>query len=117
MTDADMVRLAATKVMGWTKAPKKDSVGEWWEDTSLPVPQRYPASPEWNPLTSIADAWMLVEEVGKHFSIELTTASSAVAYVGFMSKGDGYRGADAHDNSVCRAITVAALRVVGVVVD
>lgn len=59
MTDAELIRLAATKVIGWHLDAEHR---KYWMDGSLAVAD----ASLWNPLTDISDAWMLVEKL-RHF--------------------------------------------------
>lgn len=55
MTDAEMVRLAAEKVMGW-EAKESWTTVMIWQPVGINCLH-------WNPLTSDADCWMLVEKL------------------------------------------------------
>ena len=56
--------LVAEKVMGWTAVYLSDGVNTWLDDgvnTGRMISGDYP----WSPSTSIADAWEVVEKLGK----------------------------------------------------
>jgi len=69
MTDTEKIERLA-KWMGWHKS--KGSEWFWAEPEvvrgALSFPDRYVHDSSWNPLTNIADAWMLVEKIMKHDS-------------------------------------------------
>jgi hypothetical protein len=54
-TDAELVRLAAERVMGWTQKVFCDYCDHCEGHGGMPV--------GWNPLTSDADCWMMVDKL------------------------------------------------------
>jgi hypothetical protein len=120
MTDKDLIIAAAKEVMGWTVytsgrgsavavSPQEDEM-----DRILATTHPW-ESVEWNPLGSIADAWMLVErmrEKGRHCLI-LRSYESGLTVASFYLGPHDRSDLSATDMSAPRAITLAALRAIG----
>ncbi len=118
MTDAELVRLAAEKVMGWTE----DESGVSMDDDTFIIygSKEQPmlsvdGNEVWNPLTSISDAWMLVEKLwdeqngGWQIGIQTEDGGRIRCTV---NKDGAYCGHCTLE-SASGAITYAALRAVG----
>lgn len=146
MTDQEIVRAAAERIMGW-RYWRFEENGPSRFDGSFPVFSQWNHSPDvatcfvhhaedesdrwWNPLTSIADAWMLVEKL-RDQGLNCVTGNNAHAKVqNFAAFVDAVWSLGKRINSVPedgdvalrgwsisetarRAITIAALRAVGV---
>ena len=106
MTDAELIRAAAEKVMGWTKP-----TGCYcWYCNQLLV-----ADGEWNPLASDTDAFMLVDKLGERgweFMLKYIHMRDTNTFGWYAQVGDYLgTGRDPHRR---RAIVLAALKAVGV---
>jgi Phage ABA sandwich domain len=96
MTDQELDKLAAEKVMGWPADPLGG------------VPVR-----DWEPTRELSDAWMLVEKMGAlgwYFGIYNFHVEGQSWRVEIMKGSAHYQR---EDESIARAITLAALRAVG----
>lgn len=115
MTDAEIVKLAAEKVMGWRFNKKRSS--DEWQMWHFDVSGRCEiiASPKpltvenWWPLTSIADAFMLIDAAG--VSCDFTLERSGTNWTA------DFRTTSVTHTDRCRAITLAVLKAVGVEVE
>ena len=108
MTPSKLNELAAVRVMGW-----RVTEGAWvkWYSSD---DGRKTHSPDWNPATDIADAWRLVEKVAAtnpNGCWQLTRRFDGVWRCEFF---DGKLRVAAHNKTAPLAITLAALRAVGV---
>jgi hypothetical protein len=92
----------ATRVMGWTDENPESSVPCWWDAAN----RRSRIKTEWNPLESLADAWMVVEAMGESLwecAIHVGHGGMKV-YAGFV-RGDVESGGyyDTAPEAICRA--------------
>lgn len=101
--------LVAVRVMGWTKE-RKGGWDAWWDYESI-VKVRKCLAHYWNPDTSIADAWRVVDEC-KDCQPEVCTYLPQ-GHMCIMWLDDG-RGVSATEETPELAIVVCALRVKGV---
>lgn len=118
MTDTELTRLLAERVMGWKiKAPDYiDQVGWLWRWKGDRIQQ------PWRPLGSMDDAWMVVEkmrEQGHHIDIGSTVRGSIEdARAGLKTPmwHVSIRGSrfEAREFTCQRALCLATLRCVGV---
>ncbi len=124
MNDTEMVRAAAERVMGWSLT---DRVANGWghgpevymtgED-----PEQEDSSPTFqgfDPLNKISHAWMLVEKLGTRpnsaFAVTIATDLKGSTYAArFGLLADGRIGNSVDGATAPRAITLAALKAVGV---
>lgn len=133
MTDAELTRLAAERVMGWAINPDGDMAtallltrAEMNERHMLNLPWVCLMSGDhdcnqpkkhWNPLESIADAWMLVEAMqARGFWFFMNTADH---WAGFGEGGSIKASSEVECKNATqapRAITMAALRACGVAI-
>lgn len=106
MTDVEITRLSAERIMGF-----KAHGALHWTNGDVSV-DRF----KWTPLASIADAWMLVEKLkadGWEITIQWHWCEPNLWDWGItLVKREHVRGS--HGTEVGRAITIAALRAVGV---
>ena len=122
MTDRELDAEVAIKVMRWTPMPKgfrwKASDGDtyfgdgWkhkWEDDSGPHKEL------WNPSSSIAHAWLVVEEMERRGWLMSMTKRSGDGepfdklhwFVSFRMKSDGWAHADSFPRAICEAALAA----------
>ena len=107
MTHDEKNRLAAEKVMGW----------KWCDDCELFVSDSAPflEIESWNPCTSIADAWRLVEKmVRDEFCVLVTLLyhDGKLHADCSVNRDDSFNEAQA--DTAPLAITMACLKAVGV---
>jgi hypothetical protein len=110
-TDTEIIELLAREVMGWVADDPtcwKDSFGKivagrdgWSVDGVLP----------WNPLESIADAWMIVEKMADHHkdSFRLHSFGGKESQANFKFGGSSVIGTYTKADTAPRAICLAAL--------
>jgi hypothetical protein len=110
MTDREIVIALAEKVMGW-RIIRHDSTGQECGFDYRDDQNRRCTVYSWNPRTSIADAWIIVErmrELGFHFLMMVSHESGlAIAsfYLGPHDRNDASR-TQLHDQAplaICRA--------------
>ena len=120
MTDEQIIREVAERVMGWTwhansvwvnhpdADSRTDANGAWERDN------QYAAGRHWNPLSSWADARMVVERM-RELRLELTLHGMGPDgfYAWFMPLHSSRTGPVAKESTAPRAITMAALQAVG----
>ena len=110
MTDQEKIELLATKVMGWHKAKLMGEYPWYWCDSGG---HGKCSVSSWNPLTNIADAWMIVEKMQeKGFAVEVwASPTGAKSCVWIFGEGtdDEWFG---EDIIVTQAICEAASKVI-----
>jgi hypothetical protein len=110
---AEIIRLSAERVMGWTswKSPMAgpNDPDDCWATGNDESPSWRKSG--WNPLTSISDAWMLVEKLRGPANWSALHVNSASFCMEFSMGKTGI--ANCHSESAPRAITYAALRACG----
>lgn len=129
MSDSELVQLAATKVMGWRVYGGYGSLRAAAEDGSrfrLDLGVNGSLLRLWNPLESIADAWMLVEKLANlHFVIGKHGKQHTAWFVDkIWAIGKVQNEVPHQDDPAClgswtadaapRAITMAAVKACGV---
>ncbi len=120
MTDRELVVSLAERVMEWKRGLPRPYSAKWGVERWIaPDGERFSLS--WNPLESIADAFMLVEALHKKshwFRIQSSWDKSRKYYAGFEEDGfTGWNGRPTYQgmaDSAPRAIRLAAARVVGI---
>ena len=108
MTNDKLNKLAAKKVMVWEALPFLGC----YKTSSGSVAQS-----SFNPCTSIADAWMLVEkitETTEYVSIEWHRGESCPPFWSFVMRGDKVCFVEISATTAPLAITKACLKAMGV---
>jgi hypothetical protein len=130
MTDAELVKLAAERVMGWQVLEQHGGLIAFntktvWKHWIVEPPddpcKTFPTLGTWNPLTSDTDAMMLVDAIPDTvFTLEHLYAPKLLEWRWLANFGTSgafgtviVRGVAASPDR-CRAITQAAVRAVGV---
>ena len=108
--------LIAEKVMGW-KATHKDERHLWFNEGKPSPPTRFCAEEDfgdnpfwWSPSRSIADAWLVVEKLGKRFDVSRCRAYQEIE--AWFWEASFHNGPDAQAATVPLAICLAALKAI-----
>lgn len=123
MTDAEIVRLLAGNVMGWTILPISsdnllimdeagDPTKEWVRRFTWGPGRGQNSVQEWNPLTSISDAFQVVEKMRERrytFSLQTSLTDTTVATKAAFSDSDAGEDFVKVDPITSRAICLAAI--------
>ena len=114
-SDAELIRLAAEKVCGWTWRPRalrwdgKGTEKLAWSD-DCPSEQA-----DWNPVANIADAWILLTKLwdspGENWTVDIHLIEGGQCRV-TVNKDGSYKGHCTNEEPGT-AITYACLRAVG----
>jgi hypothetical protein len=111
MTDAELTRAAAEKVMGW-EHQEGDMNPEWYDRAASTGTGQRIWHLDWNPLASDADAFMLVDNLAgrdREISLEYGYMSEFRSYAWYVNFDDA---GVARDPDRRRAIVLAALKAV-----
>jgi len=115
MTDEELIKAVAEKVMGWEFYPgETNRIPDYWYDQNASRDYRFvmPTS-DWNPLTNANHTMMVVErmrELGFNFWIEAQVGTPWI--VMFHMPLKGVVGRHEHEN-VGHAVCLAAIKAVG----
>lgn len=114
LTDEDVTRLAAEKVMGW-KAKANNTVEPQW----IGIDGTHQWQSGWSPLTEWRNAGQIVDKMlaDGWNGCSLASASGQNMYDFFHGPNDGKSGANAPQDSMPRSITIAALLAVGAITE
>ncbi len=124
--DAELIRLAAERVMGWTYRPRpSERKFEMWEFERpdacniFASPHKLTGERDWWPLTSDSDAMMLWDKMrADGWCWELSQSNAdAIGCQDEIYRYHSLHIEHTYDRCRPRAITIAALRAVGVDTD
>ena len=97
--------LVAEKVMGWKSYDRKDGVREWCkpgEKISI-VGTVVCLDRDWDPSTSISDAWLVVEKLDWDITLEYVVMHGWRAVIKRPDLFEGFGQADTAPEAICRA--------------
>ncbi|MGD6964508.1 BC1872 family protein [Fictibacillus phosphorivorans] len=110
MTEHEMDRLVAEKVMGWEPFYQDDVIVSWITERGELFFSTDETS-EWNPSADIQDAWLVNE---KFFRVHIETGNGANEHCVTIRDKVGWMVSYAYAKTVPEAICLAALKAKGV---